>query len=485
MEALRLGRFAEAVSLLEGSHPKDPQVGGILAEALYGLGHTARARACAERTLSRTSDQSIGSRCLSTLAALERDDGRVEQSMLLCQRAADAAQQAKDDGLFAASTLELFERSCDRRGFSASLPLASLTRRAVTKAGDPQLSARLHISFGRLEGRAGHLERARRHFDLAKKLLELAPNEWLSASVDLDESAVLTLLGDATGAMELASRGARASSASGWSRGKLVAAANLAHLLVSVGRLDEAEAQLASARRQEFHSGTYDLVLADTSAQLAICNGEFERAENILLEQEKRAESFGPWYGLRLRYTLIRLLLMQGRDAEAREAAISCAAVAAEAGNDGLLQSFRLCAAEAERPASFLGEIPVVLGRTLEPEPALETIGTVYLILAKWFAAIGAAAKAVPLIGRAERVLSFAVNRPLELLAQGVGDRIARSTDEGAPQLPTPPNLDSAVALIELAGIRTSSGARRSRSSTRPGAARSWPSSRQARPDPG
>src|SRR4029453_3995123 len=138
-EALRLGRFADAVSLLEGSDLKDPQMGGLLGEALYGLGQTARARACARRTLAKASDQSITSRCLSILAALERDDGRVEQSMLLCQRAADAAQQAKDDCLFAAATLELFERSCDRRGFSASLPLASLTRRAVTKAGDPQL----------------------------------------------------------------------------------------------------------------------------------------------------------------------------------------------------------------------------------------------------------------------------------------------------------------------------------------------------------
>ena len=366
IEALRLGRFAEAVSLLDETDLRDPQSGGILAEALYGLGHAARARACAERTLSRTSNQSVASRCLSTLAALDCDDGRVEQSMLLCQRAADAAQQAKDDGLFAVSTLELLERRCDRGGFSASLPLASLTRRAVTKVGDPQLSARLHISFGRLEGRAGHLERARRHFDLGRKLLGMAPNEWLSASVRSRWSAVLTLLGDATGAMEMASRGARSSSASGWSRGKLVAAANLAHLLVSVGRLDEAEAQLGLARRQEFRSGADDLVLADTSAQLAICNGDFERAETIVLEQEKRAESFGPWYGLRLRYTLIRLLLMQGRNVEARQVAIPCAAGATEAGNYGLLQAFRLCAAEAERPESCLSEISMVLGRTFD-----------------------------------------------------------------------------------------------------------------------
>ena len=94
----------------------------------------------------------------------------------------------------------------------------------------------------------------------------------------------------------------------------------------------------------------------------------------------------------------------------------------------------------------------MVLGRTFDPEIGLETIGTVNLILAKWFAGIGAAAKAVGFIGRAERVLAFAANRPLELSAQSVADRIAHSTDEGVPQLPAPPNLESAVALIELAG---------------------------------
>ena len=68
----------------------------------------------------------------------------------------DAARQAKEDELVAISTLELLERSCDRRGFNASVPLALTARRAVTRVGDPQVSARLHISFGRLEGRAGH-----------------------------------------------------------------------------------------------------------------------------------------------------------------------------------------------------------------------------------------------------------------------------------------------------------------------------------------
>jgi DNA-binding NtrC family response regulator len=452
-EALRLGRFAEAVAALERGDLNDPQIGGILAEALYGLGHTERARTCAERTLLRTPDQNAASRCLSTLAALARDDGHVEESMVLYQRAVDAAQQAKDDGLVAASSIDLLERSFDRRGFDASLSLASVTRRAVTRVGDAQLSARLHISFGRLEARAGHLERARRHFDLGRKLLALAPNEWLNAAVDLDECALLILLGDVNGAMELALRGATASASSGWSRGKLVSAANLAHLFLSLGRLDEAEAQLVEARRQTFHNGNYDIVLADTSAQLAICSRQFERAESILREHEQRAQSFGPWYGFRLRHTLVRLLLMQSRDEEAREIASLCAISAAQAGNDGLLQAFRLSSAEAELPDSYLQSVSAVLTSSLQPESDLETIGTVYLILAKWFVGIRRL-KAVALLGRARRVLAFAANRPLEISAENTAAMI--SDLDGGPATrsgpPTPPDLDSAVALIELAG---------------------------------
>ena len=294
--ALRSGRFRDAFALLQESDENDPTVAAPLVETLYGIGRLDKARLLAERVLKRSVDHSIRSRCLSTLAALERDNGRLKASIVLCQRAVDAALEAKDDSQFAIAATELLERTCDRQGFSASIPLASTARRAVTRVGDPQVSARLHISFGRLEARVGHFERARRHFDLGRNLLALAPSDWLNASVDLDESSVLTLVGDVDGAMELAQRGAANSASSGWSRGRVVAAANLAHLFVSVGRFAEAKEQLEAANKQDFKSGAYDLVLADTRAHLAMSVGDLAGAESILRETEARAELFGPSY---------------------------------------------------------------------------------------------------------------------------------------------------------------------------------------------
>ena len=55
---------------------------------------------------------------------------------------------------------------------------------------DPQVRASIHLTFGRLEGRAGHLRTALRHFAVARQLVAEDPNELLASSIDLDESSV-------------------------------------------------------------------------------------------------------------------------------------------------------------------------------------------------------------------------------------------------------------------------------------------------------
>ena len=65
LESLRLGRFAEAYAALDREDSEDSQVAGLLSEALYGLGYVERAKACAERTLSKVAlDHSSASRCV-------------------------------------------------------------------------------------------------------------------------------------------------------------------------------------------------------------------------------------------------------------------------------------------------------------------------------------------------------------------------------------------------------------------------------------
>ena len=173
-ELIRIGRFDQALPLLERASPSDELNAVALAETLYERGAVSRAHSAAEALLRKTRNQSIASRSLRVLASCARDRAQHADTILLSQKSVEAAQASEDEGELAVATLALLECVCDRDGFSSSLPMAATARRLVRRVGDPQLTARLHITFGRLEGRAGHFDRALRHFELGHTMLALA-----------------------------------------------------------------------------------------------------------------------------------------------------------------------------------------------------------------------------------------------------------------------------------------------------------------------
>ena len=98
--------------------------------------------------------------------------------------------------------------------------------------------ATVHLTFGRLEGRVGHLRTALRHFAVGRQLVAMEPNDLITASIDLDESSVLFLLGDVPAALEMAQKAERSADQSGWAKGKTVAILNVGqYLLLSAGSL--------------------------------------------------------------------------------------------------------------------------------------------------------------------------------------------------------------------------------------------------------
>lgn len=412
-DALRQGRFTRALERLQTGDGKGHVNAAVPAEVLYGLGRSDQARGLAEAVVAKSLDPVALSRALGVLAALTRDEGRSEEAVRLCQRALDAAARSQEFVQIALATIELLERSCDENGLQASLPIAAKARQAALRAGDPQISARLHLAMARLAARSGSLDLAQRHFGLARNLLSLAPNEWLSASANIDESGVSALVGDLTGAIELAGAGAASAASSGWSKGRLVAAANLAHLLVAVGRFAEAEAQLQIAQQEPFRSAAYDLVLADTAAQLAICKGDYGSAEQLLIRWEQTSHSFEPWYRLALQATRVRLLLLQGRAAEARERASECLVTAHASGLNGFKNGFTLAEAEAAEHPSDVGRALDGFLRDVTTQRPLSVAGGVQLLIGKRLLAQGREPSASSYLRRAALRLSFADSRLL------------------------------------------------------------------------
>ena len=301
-----LGRIAEAFRLL-GQNGRDAADSALECELLYLLGHSTRAAAVAEVMLSKPAvTQAHRARYYGVLAAHQTDQGRLEDALAAGRQALSAATQAADPALTSIAAALLLERSCDRSGFDAALPLAAQTRRAAARCADPQIKASVHLTFGRLEGRVGRLHTALRHFAIGRALIAGDQNTWLASSLDLDESSVLFLMGDSVGALALAERGSAAALECGWAKGQLVAAVNLAHQLVSLGRISEAQAQLELARDHLFQSITTDVALAEIRAQVALSRGLYHQALAILDEAERVSDGVPQWYALANQTTHIR-----------------------------------------------------------------------------------------------------------------------------------------------------------------------------------
>ena len=434
--AFRAGRLSEASLLLERSGVRSIEDGVMLAELLYLGGQSSRAIAEAEARLSEPLlGPELKSRCLSLVAALAADDGNLDAALVAGRNALALADQASDSGLWATTAALLLERSCDQTGFDAALPMAAQVRRHALRCPDLQVRANVHLTFGRLEARVGHLHTALRHFAVARQLTLEDPNQLIASSIDLDESSVLSLLGDIPGALEMAQRATRSATASGWAKGKRVAAQNVAQLLVSLGRLSEVDSHIQLAAEQTFQSVTIDVALADTRAQLAYCREQYGAAEETLSTAERLGNSVPQWPRLTNHVTRNRLLIRLGRFHEAVDRATECLAAAEMARAGHLATAFRLQRAEAllalnlPEESSFLATSPTMLSGL-----PLSVVGAQHLVAAKALLADGARERGGSRLGTAMRVLEQAGDKPAEVearLTAGTGE--SRVVGTGSP----------------------------------------------------
>jgi DNA-binding NtrC family response regulator len=245
----------------------------------------------------------------------------------------------------------------------------------------------------------------------------------------------------------LAQRGAVSSARSGWARGMCAAHANLACLFVALNQLSEADNHLILARSVGFTSSSYEVALRDTEAQIAMCRGQFSKAEQILRQLERSGDLASAHYTLFAQHTLARLLLRIGQFEESRRLAEDGRTVARSVGAGTLLELFNFLAAEARLHVS--GNSLQIASLLESPRPETLAIhGSAYLLLGKAFSTAERRRRGDEQIDRARRVLESAVNKPLELEAiatpQGVEGTSVPGTSECL--------VDSTVALLELAG---------------------------------
>ena len=362
---LRAGLFDQALKFLDSRRNLSLVDRVDRLEILHYSGETRQAAREARALLSERGFSAVeASRCTIVLADEAWYSGDFAQAVAFYRKALSSAEQTDNVKQICVAGTLVLERTSDATGFDSSVSLASRVRKLAVRSGDAHLSVSTHLTFGRLEGKAGHFDVARRHFGIARKVLLREPNAWLMAATDLDESGVLSLCGDVVGAIELAKSGGASADDSGWSRGRVAAAATLAFCYVSMGNFADAEAQFSRIERERFNSPSYRLALADTKARAALAAGDWTRAEEILDSCSSELNAVQRWYDLTARHTRVRVLLARRRFEDARVLSDQGISAAAGARVEPLVAAFRLLKAEAE-----IGAKGALVGLRLATEP--------------------------------------------------------------------------------------------------------------------
>ncbi len=405
--ALRAGHYLKAAGLLKNTDGKSPDLTVCLLEGTYHLGDSDFVRAHGPALVQSVSLSSVQrAQCAHIYGAQCCDDGDLTGGIALFQRALALLQDASNPPLKALLCADLLERTCDEGlSLAGALSLASQTRRAAARSGDPQTNASIHLTFARLEAQAGHFDTAWRHFSVARHLLDNDPNARLSALVEHGESSLFALGGDLNAALASCGRAAALAAESGWAKGIMAVAGNMGYLLDLLDRPNEAEEQLAIAARHAFRFPSYQLALAETRAEIAIRAGEYDRAEQILAEVATNKGKSAIWYELVVEGTRTHALLRQGRWAEALRQADAGLARAAAAGAESQVTSFFLAKAEALLRLQRNKEATEVLFAAGDHFAPVTLLGVFWLTLAKVLADTGLRLRAYGYLERSIRLM--------------------------------------------------------------------------------
>ena len=195
-----------------------------------------------------------------------------------------AVQQAcelRDVEWIARMHLHLFRFAADAQPSEALGVILPATRKAVTRAGRPSLTAYLHNCVATFEGHRGHLDEAYRHCELADSLLETEPNAWVSCGILINRGCIATLrceFRDAVRHFRAAMDGAEIC---GSTHMHAIAQSNSAWVELLTGQFRKAEEKLKTTLSNTSHVGT-SIGTLDLLARVYLAQGQLDKCEEIL-----------------------------------------------------------------------------------------------------------------------------------------------------------------------------------------------------------
>jgi DNA-binding NtrC family response regulator/tetratricopeptide (TPR) repeat protein len=323
--ALRTGHFKEALKLLlrDPASRRSLAKQALMAELHMRMGAAGDAESLAQRLLQhRDLDSTSRVQCLLVLGTICRDTGQLEGARQHYHSAftlAEVEQNLEQLCLAQLRLLSLQVAGDEIAAVSATLPAL---RQNVQRTGNPFLAITLHICLAEAETRRGLFDLAKRHLNAANALLRSTPNVFLEGNAAVAGLCVSLFCSEWDDAVHQGLVALKCARESGNFNTALAARLNLGQVLLSLGRLDEAERHLNEALVMCQRGGNNEIGVLDALAQVFLRRGDLVRCEGMLqridtvLAANRLPVAYNRYWGIR---TKLLLLSRLGRWTEAEQ----------------------------------------------------------------------------------------------------------------------------------------------------------------------
>jgi DNA-binding NtrC family response regulator/tetratricopeptide (TPR) repeat protein len=384
LQLFRRGRFFETVATLEhfpeGAHSprrKDFLAQAVLADALHRVGRNEHAELIATRSLHSVPELSqVHARFQLVLGNVLRERGNIAKAIEHFQIAVGAS--GSDPEMSCWTHLRLMATIAELNGREAAIAHLEQVKRTLTRFGDARPFAALHLWFVENDTMRGHLDSARRHLKTADSLLSEVDDVWLRGYLAINGSAVHYYCAEIDEARRWAEIASACSRISGHRTTKRAAHVNLGYFELAMGQLDRAEEYFQTALKCCERGSSNEIAILDNIAETKLQRGDLDGCKLILSRLDElavqSADANRRHYNAWILQTKVRLMLREGRKADARTISESIGPLIEESPQGRVTTECRLLSAEALfdiEPLAAAESLSLVLGATTQLAPDL------------------------------------------------------------------------------------------------------------------
>src|SRR5258708_6337708 len=284
ISAFASGRFKTARERLIAQKHELQRTNGVLFSALLTdldlqSGDLSTAQRSAEKLLRQTQSTPMRATAYRILAETSAHRLEFEDSLTHYEAARSLCRAGVSSALCASVELSFWG------WFSGVLPLEAaeaefaFVRKAVARSSHPHHLAELRLCAVRVEARKGSLVEARRHWELAQRLINSHPNLKLESQLELDGCMIALLGGDVRSALDFATRAAATGEESGYLRSTVAAVIDQTHVLHAIGDLAAARRLAHSVLRRSGDHRQLRVAALDCLANVLVASRDFAGAE--------------------------------------------------------------------------------------------------------------------------------------------------------------------------------------------------------------